>query len=198
METFRCRRGEAPLVVSIPHAGTHLPEELATGMTAVATTMADTDWHVDVLYDFLDALDATVIVATHSRYVIDLNRPPDGAALYPGQDETSLYLSVVTFGEIQKGISKLAHSRKRKRLQDWVDSDLAGRFAGRILDVDLRVAARWGEMSGAAEKAGRRVPVLDGLIAATALESGLTVVTGNAQHFAVTGVRWLDPARVAE
>jgi len=114
------------------------------------------------------------------------------------QEETSLYLSVVTFGEFQKGISKLAHSRKRKRLQDWVDSDLAGRFAGRILDVDLRVAARWGEMSAAAEKAGRRVPVLDGLIAATALEFGLTVVTGNAQHFGVTGVRRLDPARVAE
>lgn len=90
MKTFHCRQGEAPLVVSIPHAGTHLPEELATGMTAVATAVADTDWHVDVLYDFLDALDATVIVATHSRYVIDLNRPPDGVPLYPGQTETGL------------------------------------------------------------------------------------------------------------
>jgi len=96
VETFRCRRGEAPLVISIPHAGTHVPEEILTGMTPAARRLADTDWHVDVLYDFLDALDATVIIATHSRYVIDLNRPPDGVPLYPGQTETGL-CPVTTF-----------------------------------------------------------------------------------------------------
>ena len=81
------------------------------------------------------------------------------------QEELSLYLSVITFGELQKGISKLVESRRRKKLQDWVDQDLASRFAGRILDVGRRVAARWGELSGEAEKIGRKVPVLDGLLA---------------------------------
>jgi len=59
-------------------------------MTPAALALTDTDWHVDVLYDFLDVLDATVIVGTYSRYVIDLNRRPDGAPLYPGQTETGL------------------------------------------------------------------------------------------------------------
>jgi predicted nucleic acid-binding protein len=111
------------------------------------------------------------------------------------QDETSLYLSVITFGELQKGISKLAQSRRRRKLEEWVDQSLAERFAGRILNVDFKVASRWGEISGKAEKAGRTVPVLDGLLAATALEFGLTVVTGNPKHFEVTGVPWLDPSR---
>ncbi len=90
VEVFRCLRGEAPLVVSVPHAGIHVPEQLAAEMTATAMAVPDTDWHVDSLYDFLGTLDATVVIATHSRYVIDLNRSPDGAALYPGQDETTL------------------------------------------------------------------------------------------------------------
>jgi predicted nucleic acid-binding protein len=111
------------------------------------------------------------------------------------QDETSLYLSVITFGELQKGISKLSHSRRRRKLEEWVDQSLAERFSGRILGVDLNVASRWGEISGKAEMAGRRVPVLDGLLAATALEYGLTLVTGNPKHFEVTGASWVDPAR---
>ena len=78
------------MLVSIPHAGTQLPGNIAADMTAAALALPDTDWHMDVLYDFLDMLDATVIVATHSRYVIDLNRPPDGVSLYPGQTETGL------------------------------------------------------------------------------------------------------------
>jgi len=68
-------------------------------MTAPALALPDTDRHVDVLYDFLDALDATVIVATYSRYVIDLNRPPDSAPLYPGQTETGLCPTLTFDGE---------------------------------------------------------------------------------------------------
>jgi len=109
------------------------------------------------------------------------------------QEELSLYLSVITFGELQKGISKLVESRRRKKLQDWVDQDLASRFAGRILDVGRRVAARWGELSGEAEKIGRKVPVLDGLLAATALEEGLTLVTENVQHFHATECSCFNP-----
>jgi len=93
---FLLRRGRSPLVVSMPHVGTHVPPALAARMTAAALTLADTDWHLPRLYDFLDELDATVLVATHSRLVVDLNRPPDDASLYPGQDTTGL-LPVDTF-----------------------------------------------------------------------------------------------------
>ena len=120
METFCCRRGNAPLVVSIPHAGTRLPEDIAATMTSAALILADTDWHVDVLYNFLDALDATVIVATHSRYVIDLNRPPDGEPLYPGQAETGL-CPVTTFAGEQIYIDNNpdAAQIERRREQFW-------------------------------------------------------------------------------
>ncbi len=84
------RRGASPLMVSMPHVGTHLPPAIAARLTPVALTLADTDWHLPLLYDFLDALDATVLVATHSRLVVDLNRPPDDANLYPGRDTTGL------------------------------------------------------------------------------------------------------------
>jgi N-formylglutamate deformylase len=90
MDLYRFRRGTSPLLVSVPHAGTYLPVELRARMTAEALALPDTDWHVDRLYDFLDGLGASVIAATHSRYVIDLNRPPDNANLYPGQDTTGL------------------------------------------------------------------------------------------------------------
>ncbi len=80
-------------------------------------------------------------------------------------------------------------------MEEWVDQSLAERFAGRILNVNLKVASRWGEISGKAEKAGRKVPVLDGLLAATSLEFGLTVVTGIQTHFEVTGVPWVDRSR---
>lgn len=90
MEPFRFRAGTSPLLVSMPHVGKYLPPELAARMTDAARALPDTDWHVDRLYDFLDALGASVLTATHSRYVVDLNRPPDGANLYPGQDTTGL------------------------------------------------------------------------------------------------------------
>jgi N-formylglutamate deformylase len=87
---YSFRAGRSPLLVSMPHTGTHIPDALARRMTEVALTVPDTDWHMELLYDFLDALGASVLVATHSRYVVDLNRPPDNANLYPGQDTTGL------------------------------------------------------------------------------------------------------------
>ncbi|HXV07472.1 MAG TPA: N-formylglutamate deformylase [Burkholderiales bacterium] len=88
--TFELKRGTAPLLISMPHAGTFLPAEIAGRLTDYALRLPDTDWHLERLYEFVDALGASVIVATHSRYTIDLNRPPDGANLYPGQDTTAL------------------------------------------------------------------------------------------------------------
>jgi len=87
---FRLRQGTQPLLISMPHVGTHVPPALQARFTAQARQVPDTDWHLERLYDFADALGASVLVATHSRYVIDLNRPPDNQNLYPGQDTTAL------------------------------------------------------------------------------------------------------------
>ena len=90
MPPFILRLGTAPLLISMPHVGTYIPAALADRMVPDALHVPDTDWHLERLYDFADALGASVLIATHSRYVIDLNRPPDGASLYPGQSVTGL------------------------------------------------------------------------------------------------------------
>jgi predicted nucleic acid-binding protein len=109
------------------------------------------------------------------------------------QDEMSLLLSVITLGEIQKGISKLPTGRKRRQLQRWLDQEIPRRFMGRIVAVDHEVAVRWGTLSGTAERQGRPLPVLDGLLAATALVAGCTLVTRNTPHVEATGVLLFDP-----
>lgn len=90
MQVFDFTPGTAPLLLSIPHCGTHLPDGIAMKMTPAAKELADTDWHVDQLYDFAFALGASVIRARYSRYVVDLNRPADDSDLYPGADSTGL------------------------------------------------------------------------------------------------------------
>jgi N-formylglutamate deformylase len=90
MELYRFRAGATPLLVSMPHSGTHVPDWLAPRLSAAARTLPDTDWHLERLYDFVDDLGASVLVATHSRYVVDLNRPPHNANLYPGKDTTDI------------------------------------------------------------------------------------------------------------
>jgi N-formylglutamate deformylase len=87
---FHLTRGRAPIIVSFPHSGTYLPPEIAARMTDIARTVPDTDWHVPRLYTFLEAMGASRIEATHSRYVTDLNRPPDDQELYAGQKKTGL------------------------------------------------------------------------------------------------------------
>ena len=89
-ENRRLARGDSPLVIDVPHAGTGLPEALAARLSPPARALPDTDWHVDKLYAFADGAGATVMIATHSRYLVDLNRDPSGAALYAGADNTEL------------------------------------------------------------------------------------------------------------
>ena len=89
-EIYSCTRGGSALVLSIPHSGRRVPGPIAARMTAAARELPDTDWRVDELYDFALDLGATVVRANHSRYVVDLNRPPDGASLYPGQAVTGV------------------------------------------------------------------------------------------------------------
>ena len=91
MKLFDVHRGDSALVVDVPHAGTHVPPSIALAMDAGdASALPDTDWHVEKLYAFARDAGATVVVATHSRYVVDLNRDPSGAALYAGADNTEL------------------------------------------------------------------------------------------------------------
>jgi N-formylglutamate amidohydrolase len=90
MKLYAIDRGESPLIVDVPHAGTYLPVDLAARLTPAARALPDTDWHVEKLFGFARKLGVTVLAATHSRYVVDLNRDPGGRALYPGADNTEL------------------------------------------------------------------------------------------------------------
>ena len=90
MKLFEIERGESPLVVDVPHAGTYVPPALAARLTPAARAFPDTDWHVEKLFGFARRAGVTLIAATHSRYVVDLNRDPSGRALYPGADNTEL------------------------------------------------------------------------------------------------------------
>lgn len=90
MSLFGLSEGTAPLIFSVPHAGTDVPDKIAERLTDEARRLPDTDWHVHELYDFAGALGASMLKANVSRYVIDLNRPPDDESLYPGQATTGL------------------------------------------------------------------------------------------------------------
>jgi hypothetical protein len=137
-----------------------------------------------------------------SGFLLDTNiiseliepRPePKVAAWIEAADESLLYLSVLTLGEIRKGIAALPRTARRGRLEAWLETDLRARFSGRILPVDEAVADRWGLLTGEASRKGIRLPVIDGLLAATALSHNLTLVTRNAQDVAATGVPTLNP-----
>ncbi|HVE07252.1 MAG TPA: N-formylglutamate deformylase [Paraburkholderia sp.] len=89
-QVFTLQRGTLPLLISIPHMGTRIPADIAATMTPAAARVDDCDWHLDRLYGFAERLGASLLMPVYARYVIDLNRPPDGANLYPGQDTTGL------------------------------------------------------------------------------------------------------------
>lgn len=112
-----------------------------------------------------------------------------------GTEETVLFLSVLTFGEIRRGIERLDTGKRRGRLEAWLTVDLRLRFQGRILPVNEAIAERWGALSALAARKGRRVPVIDGLLAATALHHDLMLVTRNDTDFGETGVPTLNPWR---
>ena len=90
MDHYHLHQGRAPLLVSLPHDGTALPDDIAARLTDAARRVPDTDWHVARLYDFARGLGASILVPRWSRYVVDLNRPPDDTSLYPGQNTTGL------------------------------------------------------------------------------------------------------------
>ena len=99
MNVFDLHRGTAPLLISLPHDGSEIPAALAVRMTPEAQRAPDTDWHVSRLYAFARELGASILVPRCSRYVIDLNRPPDDVSLYPGQNTTGLCPTVRFSGD---------------------------------------------------------------------------------------------------
>lgn len=108
-------------------------------------------------------------------------------------EETLLHLSVLSLGEIRKGIASLPQSRRRTRLETWLDSDLQVRFATRILPIDAGISDRWGLLSAEAKLIGKTLPAIDGLLAATALHHNLTMVTRNVSDFVSSYVSVLNP-----
>jgi toxin FitB len=128
--------------------------------------------------------------------ISELVKPvPDANLLrwFAEHDEDSLYLSVLSIGELERGIAKLPASRKKTRLGAWVREDMVQRFEGRLLAIDLAVVQRWGAMAGASERRGRPLPVVDSLIAATAVEHQLHVVSRNVDDFERCGVKCISP-----
>ena len=117
MDVYRFAAGEGPLLVSNPHSGTFIPDDIAARMTDAGRATPDTDWHVDKLYGFLAELNIPVLTATHSRYVIDLNRAPDDRSLYPGQFTVGL-LPEVTFDKqaIYQAGQGIAEEEKQQRI----------------------------------------------------------------------------------
>ena len=94
-------------------------------------------------------------------------------------DESKMYLSVLTLGEIIKGINKLPNGDRREKLQSWVTNDLVQRFGSRLLEIDAEISMAWGTMLGEAERLGEKLPVVDSLIVASANVHDLIVVTRN-------------------
>jgi toxin FitB len=109
------------------------------------------------------------------------------------QNEQSLYLSVVSIGELRRGIVILPMSKRRTELTLWLDGELLPRFRHRILPITQSIADRWGILDGQCQLRGTPLNTADGMIAATALEHSLTVVTRNIRDFAGLGVEVINP-----
>jgi predicted nucleic acid-binding protein len=108
-------------------------------------------------------------------------------------DEDLIYISVLTLGEIRKGIAALTDAARRMKFESWLEQDLASRFSGRILTIDAAVADRWGRISGSAAARKSPIPVIDALLAATAIHHDLTLVTRDTSHAEVSRVTILNP-----
>jgi toxin FitB len=108
-------------------------------------------------------------------------------------DRQTQYVSVITLAEIQKGIELLSAGKRRDQLQEWLVQDLEAWFSGRVLPVDRRVSGRWASLIAQGLRAGRPLPLVDSLIAATALSHELTIVTRNTSDFKGIGAVTLNP-----
>ena len=178
--------GEGPLLISFPHSGTFVPPELAARLRPEALDLPDTDWFVPQLYDFVRDLGASIIRATHTRYVVDLNRPPDGAPLYPGQRETT----VCPIDKLAGLTRHLAERHGHCILWDAhsILSEVPALFAGRLPDLNVGTAG------------GRSCSplLLDRIVACLSAQTNFSfVVDGRFKGGYITR-RYGDPARRIE
>jgi toxin FitB len=109
------------------------------------------------------------------------------------QDELTLYLATVSLGELKRGIEKLTPGKRKTFLQKWLTENVIQRFGDRVLPLGAEVCLRWGEMQAQLDKRGEPMPAIDGLIAATALQHQLTVVTRNTRDLEASGVALINP-----
>ena len=137
-----------------------------------------------------------------SGFLLDTNVPSELSRIRPDPrvarwledaDDDELYLSVITIGEICKGLTVHPEEHRRAILKQWLDNTLRPWFAGRILPISEAISERWGILEGQCQMKGLTLNVPDGLIAATALEHDLTIVTRNVRDFAGLGVTVLNP-----
>jgi predicted nucleic acid-binding protein len=135
-------------------------------------------------------------------YLLDTNavsewvkpRPDPGIVQWFDEvDEDRTFLSVITLGELRRGVDRLADGRRRDRLDRWLTGDLLDRFTDRVLTVDAPVADEWGRLLARAQGAGKAIAGIDGLVAATAKVHDLQVVTRNVRHFRLAGVAVICP-----
>jgi toxin FitB len=125
--------------------------------------------------------------------VVRLKPEPRVMAWIEGAEESLLYLSVLTLGEIRKGLAALTQGKRRSRLETWLEVELQARFSGRILSVDPAVADRWGLLAATAKGQGQPLSTIDGLLAATAIHHNLTIVSRNVCDFRNTQVPVVNP-----
>ena len=112
---------------------------------------------------------------------------------FDAADEGLLHLSVLTLGEIRKGLANLPQGKRRTRLETWLEVELRARFAGRLLPIDEEVAKRWGLLAAQAKHKGKPLAIIDGLLAATALHHNHTIATRYIEDFAEAQVPLLNP-----
>lgn len=136
------------------------------------------------------------------RHLLDTNVVSELLAARPEErvirwidsiDPNGVYLSVITIGEICKGVEKLPDSRRKDTVRRWLSEDLLIRFEGRILELDVGATLTWGALTGRLENEGRRMPAVDSLIAALALHHDLALATRNERDFRDIGVEVINP-----
>jgi predicted nucleic acid-binding protein len=136
------------------------------------------------------------------KYLLDTNVISELVAKQPSAkviqwidsiDDTQAYLSVITIGEIKKGIEKLPDSPRKELLRKWLDHDLMARFANRILSIDVDIMLTWGKLTATLERKGRKLPAMDSLVAAVALYGQFTLATRNEDDFKDTGIAIVNP-----
>jgi predicted nucleic acid-binding protein len=136
-----------------------------------------------------------------TNVVLELVNPacdPAVRAWFVGENEASFGLSVMTLAEVEQGIAGLPKGDARRPRYEAQRAAIEARFGSHIVQVDLRVARRFGHLSGLLRRAGCKAPVIDTLLAATAIEHGLVLVTRNTKDVAATGAKLLDPWQSAE